>query len=199
MWRLVKTSGFIRGATAAFAFLGLAPNLVPYATLDLASGVHAVIVGWNTIMAGIAQWLGLPDIPTDILNAAVIALAIGPAWALSILVSEWGMHKGLVQNAAFWTRATVALLESGLYAVMVVSIRPHDPFFYAGLISLVIMLIRAMVALPSWRSGFLTALGFLVVVEGVYLASTETVQAAFDGFVCERQSASAPRCEAGLK
>ena len=200
MLRLLKVSGFARGATAALAVLGLLPQLLPYDVLDLVAGLHALLVGWNTLAGAIGAFIGqilrLPEIPPEIVSAAVIALTVGPAWSFSIFASERGQHKGALQIGAYSVRIVVAFLEAMLWATLFVLIPPNNPFFYGALFSLLIMFSRALVSLPRFRAGFLTALGFLAVVEGIYLASTERVQAAFDGFVCEHQQAGAPRCQA---
>lgn len=194
-----KVSEFSRGVFGALGLLGTAEGILPIKALDIVAGIHAVAIAWNTIATAIGAFLGqmlsLPDIPPEIVSASVIGLAIGPAWAFSILKSEWGKHTGSFQNAVFWFRVVFALVEVFFWALVVVSVKPHNPFFYGALILLAINLFTTLLRLPGFRSGFLTVLGFLVVVEGVYVLSTDSVQAAFDGFVCKHQGDVAPRCQ----
>lgn len=198
-----KITGFVRGFMAAGGLLGVSATILPYEALDLVSGVHAVIVGWRSLADAIGSFIGplfnLPDIQAEIVSSFIIGTAIGPAWAFSILQSEWGQHKGVIQNAAFTYRVVTAFGEAYLWGLMLVSfVFPSKGFFFAAL-ALSISLLGALRRLPTFRSGFFTALGFLMLMEGVYLVSTPSVQGAFDGFVCKNAGDTAPRCQAQSK
>ncbi len=184
----------------AFAFLGAAPNILEhYSPLDLAAVVHAVIVGWNQVAGGIAGFLenllDLPDIHPDLVTALMLALAIGPAWSWSILQREWGQHKGAVQNTAFGVRVVIALLETLPFSLFAIAMPVGTFLWWVAFVPLILALATALARLPAYRHGFLFALGVLAAMESVYLLSTERVQAAFDGFVCQHEEAAAPRCE----
>ncbi len=71
--------------------------------------------------AFVGPLFGLPDLPPEIVNALIIGSAIGPAWAFSILKSEWGTHKGFGQNTAFWVRAISAFVEPYFFALIAVA------------------------------------------------------------------------------
>lgn len=194
-----KVSEFSRGILSAVGLLGAAEGILPYGALDLVAGINAVMVGWSAVASTIGSWIGellrIPAIPPEYVSAAAIGLAIGPAWAFSILKDEWGTHKGTLQNAAFAFRVVFAFVEVVFWALVFVSIKPHDPFFYGAMFILALNLLTTLRRLPGFRSGFLLVLGFLVGIEGVYLVSTDSVQAAFDGFVCKHQGDIAPRCQ----
>lgn len=196
----IKLSLFSRGAIAAITLLAAADYALPaYSPLDVVSGVHAAVVGWNELAASLGTSLsylfGLPNIPAEIVNAAIIGGAIGPAWTLSILKAEWGQHQGMVQNLAFWTRAILGFVEVFFMAIFAISAPPFSIIFFFALLGLLVPLITALNRLSAYRNGFVSTLAFLAVLEGIYLISTDRVQSAFDVFVCERQQASAPRCE----
>lgn len=198
MWQFIKASQFIRGAGALFALLTLITEYLPYETLDLAAGFHAVIVGWNAISASIGVFISsilkVPAIPPEIINAAVLCLSIGPFWSFSILKSEWGQHRGAIQNTAFGARAVIGLLEVAFWSVMVMTLQPGLLFFLA-LFPLILCLLAVIRRLPTYRAGFLFALGFVAAMGGVYIFSSQQVQAAFDSFVCSQEGTIAPRCE----
>lgn len=195
----LKASLFSRGVLGALALLGAAEGILPYSALDLVAGMHAVMLGWNSITSAVAALIGpilnFPDFPHQLVSAGVIALTIGPAYSYSIVKSEWGQHKGAVQNTAFGTRGILALVEVFLFSVLVVGIRPDHYMFYAALLPLLLITLVTLRRIRSFRSGFLLVLGFLFGMEGVYLVSTDRVQAAFDSFVCKHQSDVAPRCQ----
>lgn len=115
MWQLIKTSQFIRGAASGIALLTFLSQYLPYAVLDMAALVHQILMRWNTIAARvgavISGLVGMPDIPPVITNAAIIGLSIGPVWSYTTLKSEWGTHRGLVQNAAFWTSVIIGCMD----------------------------------------------------------------------------------------
>ena len=184
---------------AAFALLAGSPAVLEvYSPLDMVAVVHAIIVGWNQVAEGIADILHrlrLPEFPPEIVTSFMLAAAIGPAWSFSILKSEWGQHKGVVQNAAFGVRGAVALFETVLWCLFVVAAPVGSFLFWAALAPLVLLFGTTLARLPTYRRGFLFALGALTALEGVYLLSTQDAQDAFDSFVCQHRQAEAPRCE----
>lgn len=194
----LKVSQFWRGVGAALGLLAASPAVLEvYSPLDLVAAVHAVIVAWAQVAEGIVNLLhrlGLPKFPPEVATSVMLGLAIGPAWSLSVLKSEWGQHQGVVQNTAFGVRAGVAFGEALLWSLFVVAAPVGSLLFWGALIPLVLLFGTALASLPAYRRGFLFALGALAALEGVYLLSTETVQAAFDGFVCQHETAGAPRC-----
>lgn len=196
--RFWKVSEFSRGVLAAGGLLGASATILPYAALDLVSGLHAVLVGWRALAEAIGDFVGplfnLPKIPPTIVSAAMVGSAIGPPWAYSILRSEWGQHKGFIQNAAYSYRVVIALIEAFFWSFVLVSV-PFGLIFLLASFSLTLSLLGALRRLPTFRSGFFTALGFLALMEGVYLASTPKVQTAFDSFVCKHAGDTAPRCQ----
>lgn len=196
----LKLSHFSRGALAAFALLGASPTILEeYSPLDMVAVVHAVIMGWNQVAAGIAStlhhFLDLPEFPSEIVTSVMLALAIAPAWSFSILKSEWGQHEGVVQNTAFGVRGLIALTEPFLFSLFVVAAPIASPIFWLSLLGLALPFGTTLARLPTYRRGFLFALGALAAMEGVYLLSTERVQSAFDSFVCQHQTVNAPRCK----
>lgn len=197
MW--ARLGMFSRGVASAIGLLGAAEFVFPaYGALDIMAGVHAVIVGWNTLAgyigALVGPLIGFPEVPPEIMNVLVIGTAIGPAWAYSILKSEWGMHKGFVQNGAFWVRAICALLDPYISGMLAITADPSSMLFWVGIFGIALPMITAMRRLQAYRSGILWALGSLALLEGAYLISTDKTKEAIAGFVCAHQSAGAPMC-----
>lgn len=195
-----KVLGFSRGVIGAVGLLGAAELVLPdYGASGVMAGAHAAIVAWNVLAGHVGDFvgpiLGLPELPPEIVNALVIGTAIGPAWAFSILKSEWGAHQGFVQNAAFWTRIIIAFLETYFFALMMVSSTPLTSFFWLAVLGVALPMLGALRRLPTYRYGFMFTLGFLGLLEGAYLMSTETVKAAVAGFVCEHSTSGARMCD----
>ncbi|NDW34934.1 hypothetical protein [Salipiger sp. PrR007] len=198
MWEFIKTSQLVRGAVSAMALLTFLSQYLPFAVLDLATLVHQIILRWNDITADVGAFistlLGAPDIPSEIVNAVIIGLSLGPVWSYSILKSEWGTHRGIIQNAAFWVRAAIGCLD-GFFAAMIAIIFGSGPFFYAAIATLLILTVTVLARLPAYRKGFIFALGALIFVEGIYYFSSPAVQSAFDSFICGGTESNAPRCQ----
>ncbi|MEQ3626462.1 MAG: hypothetical protein ABNH26_14685 [Celeribacter sp.] len=196
MWQLIKTSQFIRGAACAMAFLTLLSQYLPFAVLDLVALVHQILMRWNAIAAhvgaAIAALLGMPEIPPEFINAAIIGVSLGPVWSYSILKSEWGTHRGFIQNTAFWTRVIFGCFDGFLMA-MIAIIAGSGPFFYISVAILFMLLLIVLSRMSTYRKGFIFILGALFAFEGIYFFSTPAVQSAFDAFVCGSES-NAPRC-----
>ena len=181
----------------AFGFLAAAPQIIPYEALDLASGMHAVIVGWRAI-AGvlgtlIGPYIGFPEMPPEIFSALLLGFSLGSFFGLGVLRKEWGTHKGLIQNGAFWTRALIPLVSTPIMSLFFVVGYPTLPFFFSTLY-LTISLVDVLSRFPSFRQGFFIVLGFVIFIEGVYLISTERVRSTFDEFVCQRTDGVAAAC-----
>lgn len=197
MWQLIKTSQFIRGAASAIALLTFLSQYLPYAVLDMAALVHQILMRWNAIAARagafISGLVGIPDIPPEIINAVVIGLSIGPVWSYTILKSEWGTHRGLVQNAAFLTRGIIGFMDGFIFAMMAI-LAGSGPILYIAIATLLMLTFAVFRRLPTYRKGFIFILGALIAIEGVYILSTPTVKSSFDAFVCGGGETNAPRC-----
>ena len=195
--KIRKLPGITKGAIGAMGFLGAAPNIIPYNVLEIVSLVHAVIIGWNELMA--AMWrlisgvLGLPELPPELISATVLGFSLSSTWAYSIYVSERGQHLGFIQNAAFGSRIIMAFFDGPLLLMIGGATYP-SLWFWSAMALLFSILLASLIRLPKLRMGFLTILGFLGFLEIVYLVSTDQARDAFDTFVCERQSAGLPKC-----
>lgn len=197
--KFLKTSQFFRGVLATLSLLAMAPEILDgYTSPDLAAGVHAVIVGWNVIAESVgsiaASILQIPDIPAEFVNALVLGFTISPPWVYRILSSEWGQHRGVVQNTAFWVRATVGFVQPFVMALFLVSAPLGSIIFFITLAGVLVPFLAVLQYFDAYRKGFFFMLGALVAVEVVYMLSTDSVQALFDDFVCEHQDGAAPRC-----
>jgi hypothetical protein len=195
--KLKKLPGITKGMLGAMGFLGAAPTFLPYNVLEIVSFVNAVILGWNSIMSAIwgviAGLLLLPDVPPEVISAAVLGFSLSSTWAYSILRSEWGQHQGFLQNAAYWTRIVMAFFDGPIILAIIFATYP-SAMFWMALVAMFFILFTSLSRLPRFRAGFLTIFGFLGFLEGVYLLSTDAVR---DTFVCDRQSVGLPQCEDG--
>ncbi|WP_422074431.1 hypothetical protein [Tranquillimonas rosea] len=180
------------------ALLTFLAQYSPFAVLDMATLVHHILMLWNDAVAQLGEFIsglvGMPSIPPEIANAVIIGLSVGPVWSYTILKSEWGTHRGLVQNAAFWTRAAIGCLDGFVVAMIAIIVR-SGPILYVTIATLLLLIITVLSRMPTFRKGFIFILGVLVASEGIYFVSTPAVRSAFDEFVCGGEGSNAPRCQ----
>lgn len=195
--RLLRASAFMRGVVTAAGLLTAIPQFVPYEVIDLASGMHAVLVGWEVTAGAIGHLisliLGFPEIPADIASGAIIGLSLGSFFALGVLRAEWRTHTGIIQNGAFLVRVLIPLISTPMMAIFFMISYPTILFWLSGMYVLT-SLVFVMKRFPSFRRGIFSVVGFVLFVEGVYLVSTERVQTLFEDFVCDHVDAGTPRC-----
>ena len=198
MWNSVKSSYFVRGVGAAFGLLTLLPQVLPFHALDILAGAHYVIIKWNDFAGRIgglvAELFGVAAIPHQLVTFLVISISIGPFYAISILKSERGQHRGFVQNLGLWMRAVGGFGCVFLTVPFLVSAPPTHIFFWTSLIAIVIPLSVALRFLPAYRAGFIAVIGFVMTMEAVYLMGSQKMREAFDNAVCEQKDSHAPRC-----
>lgn len=197
IYRFFKASAFVRGMWVAFGVLAAAPQVIPYEVLDLASGMHAVIIGWRAIAgvfsALIGPYIGFPEMSPEVFSGLLLGLSLGSFFGLGVLRKEWGVHKGLTQNAAFWARALIPLVSTPIMSLFFVVGYPTLPFFFSG-VYLTVSLVGVLSRFPAFRQGFFIVLGFVVFIEGVYLISTERMRSTFDEFVCQHTDGATAAC-----